>query len=90
MIFCDAHLQNNELCSWERDHAGEFIPTPEISYRSNDRIAEFTWVLYVGNGQLEAQINKSSDSKSATRFITLSGDGGNYRVRLQGINVDLE
>ena len=87
---CDAQSQNDELCSQENDDSGTPTPTPEISYRSEGETAEFLWVLYAGDGQLEAQVTRANDSGAASKIVTLSGDGGEYRIRLQGADARLE
>jgi len=86
---CDVGSESN-LCSWEHDRAGKLIPTPEVSYRSVGKTVEFLWVLYAGAGSFASQVKTVSTSKPQVKIVTLSGEGGNYRVHLQGLKLSLE
>ncbi len=89
VITCET-ISQSQLCSWEHDGMGNRIPTPEINYLTLGKGAEFLSVFYAGAGQWSSSVKTVSDHEPKIRIVSLFGEGGNYRVRLQDLKLSLE
>lgn len=77
-----------EKCGWYGDSAGKIKPTPAVQYALKDKKAEFLWVLYAGAGKFGANVQQSADDPdNPSQVVSLSGEGGNMSVRLEGVTV---
>ncbi len=79
-----------EPCGWYRDTAGRTEPTPALRYRTQGNNAEFLWVLYAGEGPLQGQVRATGETAEPSQRVTLSGEGGSYRLRLEGSTLRFE